>query len=273
MEFSEILAFSGARFRRDSLHCNQIYSMICRNLIVVLALANTLHAAPRMEKLLKQSNGWFASAEGRQALASILSWQTEYGDWPKNKDTSAKPYDDYWRVHFEVTRDLGKTWDVIGPIHDGIAFDAIQPSILTYKNGDMQVLCRSKQDVIAQSWSKDGGRSWSAMEPTDLPNPSAGTDAVTLSDGRQLLVYNHTKREPRVARRQILNVAISNDGQEWKPVLTLEKESRAKPADDRHWGRYSYPAVIQAADRKVHVIYTYNREGMKHVVLDPNKLK
>src|SRR5689334_22890014 len=38
---------------------------------------------------------------------------------------------DKWRVHFETTRDLGKTWTVIGPINDGVEFNAIQPSILT----------------------------------------------------------------------------------------------------------------------------------------------
>ncbi len=191
---------------------------------------------------------------------------------PTSTEVDVPEGDDYWRVHFEITRDLGKTWEVIGPIHDGIAMDAIQPSILTYPNGDLQVLCRSKQDVIAQSWSKDGGRSWSAMTATTLPNPSAGTDAVTLADGRQLLVYNPTKRQPSIARRQTLSVALSTNGQDWTPVLTLEKESQPRPADTRHWGEYSYPAVIQGKDGRIHITYTYNREGVKHVVLDPTKL-
>jgi predicted neuraminidase len=191
---------------------------------------------------------------------------------PSSTEVDVDEGDGYWRVHFEVTRDLGKTWDVIGPIHDGIAFDAIQPSILTHANGDLQILCRSKQNVIVQSWSKDGGRSWSAIEPTTLPNPSSGTDAVTLADGRQLVVYNHTNREPSEDRRKLLNVALSTDGKAWSPVITLEKESKPKPDDERHWGEYSYPAVIQASDGKIHITYTYNREGVKHVVLDPQQL-
>lgn len=89
-----------------------------------------------------------------------------------------------WRVHFELTRDLGNTWEVIGPINEGQEFDAIQPSILTYENGIMQVLCRTRQQVISRSWSEDGGRTWSRMTATSLPNPNAGTDAVTLEDGR-----------------------------------------------------------------------------------------
>jgi len=170
---------------------------------------------------------------------------------------------DGWRVHFEVTKDLGKTWKVIGPIHDGEKFSAIQPSILTYADGSMQILCRTRQGVIAQSWSKDGGRTWSDLSATGLPNPNAGTDAVTLADGRQLLVYNHTTRNSKPAGRQMLNVAVSRDGRSWHPVLTLEQSQ----------GEYSYPAVIQTADGQVHISYTYRRRSIKHVVLNPEELK
>jgi len=168
-----------------------------------------------------------------------------------------------WRVHFELTRDLGRSWEVIGPIHDGKEFGAIQPSVLTYPDGRLQVLCRSRQGRITQSWSEDQGASWGPMTATTLPNPNAGTDAVTLSDGRQLLVYNHAVRnQPFPAGREILNVALSRDGLEWATVLTLERSD----------GEFSYPAVIQAADGKVHVTYTYRRESVKHVVLDPTRL-
>jgi predicted neuraminidase len=110
------------------------------------------------------------------------------------------------------------------------------------------------------------------MKASTLPNPSSGTDAVTLADGRQLLIYNHTTRKTKIPSRQMLNLAISNDGHDWKPVVTLEFEPGKKPAGVRHWGEYSYPAMIQTRDGKVHITYTYNREGMKHVVLDPTKL-
>jgi predicted neuraminidase len=167
---------------------------------------------------------------------------------------------DGWRVHFEVTRDLGKTWKVIGPINDGKEFSAIQPSILTYPDGRMQILCRSRQNVLTTSWSDDNGKTWSKLTGTTIPNPNAGTDAVTLSDGRQLLVYNHTTRA--TGNRGILNVAISSDGTDWRPVLTLENAK----------GEFSYPAVIQTRDGMVQITYTYQRKTVKHVVLDPAKI-
>ncbi|GGC37595.1 hypothetical protein GCM10011386_32100 [Parapedobacter defluvii] len=173
--------------------------------------------------------------------------------------------DQDWRVYFEISRDLGQTWEVVGPINDGVEFDAIQPSILTYPDGKLQVICRSRQDVLVQSWSEDQGRTWSKMTATALPNPNSGTDAVTLRDGRQLLVYNHSTRQGEEPKgRNMLNVALSDDGNTWTPVMTLENE----PIEDG----YAYPAVIQSADGKVHITYTYDRRSVKHVVLDPERL-
>ncbi|MBK5279192.1 MAG: exo-alpha-sialidase [Bacteroidia bacterium] len=171
---------------------------------------------------------------------------------------------DKWRVHFELTKDLGKTWEVIGPINDGIEFNAIQPSILTYGKGKLQILCRTQQGNVGQSWSLDNGMTWSQLKATALPNPNAGTDAVTLQDGRQLLIYNHTKLKGEFpSGRNMLNIAVSADGIQWKPILTLERDK----------GEYSYPAIIQAGDGLVHVSYTYLRKSIKHVVLDPSQLK
>lgn len=174
--------------------------------------------------------------------------------------------DQDWRVYFEISTDTAKTWKVVGPINDGKEFDAIQPSILFYEGGKMQVICRTREKVLAESWSEDGGKTWSPMKAMDLPNPNSGTDAVTLKDGRQLLVYNHSTKEGEEPKgRNILNVALSKDGKKWSPVMTLENE----PVQDG----YAYPAVIQTSDEKIHITYTYNRREIKHVVLDPAKLR
>ena len=48
-------------------------------------------------------------------------------------------------------------------------------------------------------------------------------------------------------------------------MLTLESEPTGSG--------YSYPAVIQTSDGKVHVTYTWDRKKIKHVVLDSEKLR
>ena len=171
-----------------------------------------------------------------------------------------------WTVHFELTRDLGGSWTVVGPINTKDEFNAIQPSVLVQADGRLQVLCRSKENVLTTSWSADQGRTWSKMAATTLPNPNSGIDAVTLRDGRHLLVYNPTTRRPEGSGpRSPLSVALSSDGVGWTKVVDLE--------DDDASAGYSYPAVIQTRDGLVHITYTWRREKIRHVVLDPEKLK
>lgn len=172
-----------------------------------------------------------------------------------------------WTVHFELTRDLGRTWEVVGPINTKQEFNAIQPSVLFHRDGRLQVLCRSREDVVTTSWSSDQGSTWSKMEATALANPSSGTDAVTLADGRQLIVYNPTKRRPdgKSGPRSPLNVAVSTDGVVWRDVAVLETDEAPNG--------YSYPAVIQTRDGLVHITYTWRRERIRHVVFAPGDLQ
>jgi predicted neuraminidase len=170
---------------------------------------------------------------------------------------------DGWRVHLEWTRDLGRTWERVGPINDGRTWNAIQPTLLTHPDGALQMLCRTREGWIVSSRSTDQGRTWRPLTATELPNPNSGIDAVTLSDGRHLLVYNHTRRDSGQPRgRELLNVAVSRDGDHWEAAGVLEHQP----------GEYSYPAVIQAHDGRVHVTYTYDRRKIRHVVLDPAQL-
>lgn len=170
----------------------------------------------------------------------------------------------YWNVHFELTDNNAGTWKKFNTAEDDTNFIVIQPSLLMRGKNKLQMLCRSQNGFIVQSFSNDGGRTWDKMSTINLPNPNSGIDAVTLKDATHLLVYNHTGMiEGRWGGlRYPLNVAISKDGINWEPVILLEDEP----------GEYSYPAVIQSKDGLVHITYTYNRESIKHVVIDPQKI-
>lgn len=163
-----------------------------------------------------------------------------------------------WRVHIERSDDLGRSWQRGVALPDSEEFDAIQPTLLAYPSGRIQLLARSRQGRVVESWSENGGLSWSMLATSELLNPNSGIDAVMLRDGRALLVYNPTR-----FRRSPLQVAISTDGARWRNVLTLEGG----------WGEYSYPAVIQTADGLVHITYTWKRERIKHVAINPAHLQ
>ena len=168
-----------------------------------------------------------------------------------------------WIVRVERARlggDLGApaAWTTSGPLNDPAEFAAIQPTILIHSATRIQILCRSRQRVVTESWSEDGGRTWSRMSASALSNPSAGIDAVRLADGRFLLAYN-----PTTSGRSPLALAVSRDGRSWQHALVLEDAP----------GEYSYPALIQARDGRVHVTYTWRRERIKHVVVDPARIR
>ncbi|MCH2254207.1 MAG: exo-alpha-sialidase [Vicinamibacterales bacterium] len=181
---------------------------------------------------------------------------TEHDGWVVHMErfsTEAQTEDGWQRALVSAN-----AWKQGRPLNDPVEYSAIQPTILVHSTTELQILCRSQQGLITQAWSTDGGVTWGPMSPTDLPNPSAGIDALRLRDGRFLLVYNPTTRG-----RRRLAVAVSDDGRRWRRGVDLENASD---------GEYSYPAMIQAADGLVHVTYTWRRQRIRHVVFDPARI-
>lgn len=175
---------------------------------------------------------------------------------PTSNETNEKP--SKWAIYFERTTDLGKTWSRTELLHDGVAIGAIQPSILFLGGAKLQAIGRTKNRKVFQITSEDAGKTWGEISLTELPNPNSGTDAVTLADGRHLLIYNHTAKG-----RSPLNLAVSKDGKVWEAALVFEDEPKKE---------FSYPAIIQTKDGLVHITYTWQRKKVKHVVVDPAKL-
>lgn len=198
-----------------------------------------------------------------------------------------------WKVHFEISDDLGKTWKMIGPIGATEALpsimpkkadksddpeagkfveqkkyvvQAIQPSIIEHRDGRLQIFCRTRNRFIATSWSSDNGDTWTPLTLTDVPNNNSGTDAIALKDGRLLLAYNNfgTLQGTKKGVRTPLNLAVSKDGIKWKEVLVLE---------DSPISQYSYPSLIQGSDGMIHVVYTWRRLRVKYEKIDPKKLR
>ena len=170
-------------------------------------------------------------------------------------------------VHFEWSSDLGTTWHATAPVACDPEVGPIQPCLLFHPDGKLQALGRTKVGKIFETWSSDNGRTWTKITLTSLPNPDSGIDAVTLTDGRQLLVYNHNVRSGSHNKgRSPLNVAISNDGETWLAALVLEDDPDAPNG-------FPYPAVIQTSDGLVRIVYTWERKRIKYVVINPNQLK
>lgn len=183
---------------------------------------------------------------------------------------------DWWKFHVEIYNIKTKEWKYVGPIEaeDAVLTDdqkvhpikCIQPSILQLKDGRLMVLMRSHNAKLAKSYSSDNGETWSKVELSEVENNQSGTDAVTLKDGRHVLIYNNfetlmgTKKGPRTP----LSIAVSEDGEHWHHSLTLE---------DSPVSQYSYPAIIQGKDGNLHCVYTWRRERIAYKKINLKLLK
>ena len=192
-------------------------------------------------------------------LSRRIGWQT------KNKpiiisDRIVVPFysDGFNCSLFAITDDLGKTWKFSNPVIGGIG---IQPTIAIARDGTLAAYLRDNgppPQRMQRTNSEDGGMTWSIAKDTELPNPGAGFDMVTLSSGEWLIVYNHTEDG-----RHDLTVAISdNDGKSWKWNKKIEYDDRGEKATSSH-----YPAVIQGANGMIHTVYSFHhkdRDGGPH---------
>jgi peroxiredoxin len=125
-----------------------------------------------------------------------------------------------------------------------------QPAVIERRDGSLLAMLRHAR-FLTRIESRDAGQTWSKAEATPLQNPDAGITMTKLANGHLLLVYNdsQTKRTPLSIVRSL------DEGKSWEKPLSLE----CNP------GEYSYPCIIQAADGKIHVTYTFRRYAIKHV--------
>jgi predicted neuraminidase len=214
-----------------------------------------------------------------------------------------------WQAAFLRSDDGGKKWTLIecpggARVH--------QPSVVALEGGGLLAYMRTWEGRIFESRSTDGGWTWSGPAPTSLPNNNSGIDMVRLSDGAIAMAYNpvalgtsgdQTSRwlgksagagrapvsamrraDEREMRRLVhgvhsdgedsldclpwgprtpLSVAVSRDeGRSWRIASTLEDGD----------GEYSYPAIVQDSAGTIHVVYTWQRTAIKHVLLEPDEL-
>jgi predicted neuraminidase len=167
-----------------------------------------------------------------------------------------------WRVHLEKYTEATESWKKIA-IENNKNFEIIQPTFLIHSQNEIQMLSRSKHNKIISSWSDDNGNTWKKTDSIHVVNSNSGIDAITLAKNSFLLVNNPLPQgKDWFNGRNVLDVEYSKDGVKWQTLLDLENQTE---------GEFSYPAIIQTSDGKVHILYTFNRKYIKHVAFELKK--
>lgn len=125
-----------------------------------------------------------------------------------------------------VSRDGGETWELGNPLDIGGAGDhdgALEPCVIELKDGRLWMLIRTTRGVFWESFSEDGGLTWSDASATEIRSCPAPGHLIRMKDDRLALAWNPD-------RRSELRVAFSSDeGKTWESSTILARGSACYP--------------------------------------------
>jgi predicted neuraminidase len=246
-----------------------------------------------IEMLIAEKPGFGTFIRSRIVVNAAGEWllpiwrctKPPVGAWTGDLDTSS----------VLISRDGGANWQESAvPDSTGCCHMSVVPA----RDGTLLAFYRSRwADHVYRSVSTDAGRSWSAPQPTVLPNNNSSIMALALASGAIALCYNESSaadatgqrtslyddiggEEPAAAPgtghaafwgapRAPLALALSeNGGLTWPHRRNLEVGDgycMTNNSKDRLNREFSYPSLCQTADGALHVAYTYWRQAIKYV--------
>ena len=146
----------------------------------------------------------------------------------------------------------GRIIDKVRLAHDG---RTLQPAVVALDEHRALAALRdagSGPGRVQIETTGDGGQSWQPGETPAIPNPNASVALLRLKSGRLLLAGN-----PQNGREALLLWISADEGKTWQASRTVES------ADDGS-AEFSYPALLLGRDGRIHLAYTWRREGIKH---------
>jgi len=123
--------------------------------------------------------------------------------------------------------DAGVTWKVSQLVlPKGALRGMAEPCVAELPNGHILMLARSGTGYLVDSWSEDGGATWSPPKNTALLSPCTSLTLKTLPDRRLIVFYNHVKEESpgSLFPRCPLVYAVSADGKTWSAPVIVDDE-------------------------------------------------
>ncbi|MCB9945913.1 MAG: exo-alpha-sialidase [Geminicoccaceae bacterium] len=214
--------------------------------------------------------------------------------WTGSHDTAA----------LAISEDAGASWrevDVprsIGSVHMTLVSLGGERYAAFYR--------RRQADFVHRSESRDGGESWTAPQPTDVPNNNSSISAIRLHDGRIAIACNpvNAAMHPEARRASLydelgegderpnasggcnpvwgvprapMTLCLSDDeGRSFGTRVLVEDGPGTCLSNNSVDGRnleMSYPSLVQQDDGTLDLAYTYHRRAIRHVRLSPEWLE
>jgi pectate lyase len=135
--------------------------------VLLASLCACSFAAPPWKYYLNKDDAWFASERGKEILENVLSWQDDYGGWPKNEDIDIIKFTGA-RTELRGTFDNGATTGEMRMLARGFRVNGDE----RYKTAFLKAL-----DMILEAQYPTGG--W----PQYFPLRKGYYSHITFNDG------------------------------------------------------------------------------------------
>jgi predicted neuraminidase len=190
-------------------------------------------------------------------------WLFPYQYYPPTGDPEASPLDDGSFTQMQVgvltTADQGRTWTDSSRVA-GQCW--AENNLVRLSDGRLVMLARADgTGCLWRSESTDGGRTWSELVRTDIPNPGSKFRLWQLRDGRVVMVHNpnpqtshpNSKHYASCNRNPLALWVSDDDLQTWGYRRVLVDFP----------GHLAYPdGVVDEAEAYVHFVFDYNRHDV-----------
>ncbi len=153
---------------------------------------------------------------------------------------------------------------------------AVEPVVIELKDGRVWNLIRTQMGRFFESFSSDGGETWTSAQPSDIYSSDSPAGLLRLKDGRLLNFVNDCRRFPYAAGgRQVLHAVVSSDeGRTWKgwrEVIRDPLRGEPPPPNGDHGVSYPYP-ILLLDGRVLYTMWVFTGKTRSIHVFDPKWL-
>lgn len=194
----------------------------------------------------------------KPTLLSTGEWLLPAAIWAARASAQSAPHQHHLPEisgsHAVVSTDRGESWRLRGLV-DVPGRSCDEQMLVERRDGTLWMLVRTR-DGIGESFSGDGGRTWSAGRHSESVShiPTARFFIRRLASGRLLLV-KHAPPDGKT-RSHLVAYLSDDDGQTWQGGLMLDERRGV-----------SYPDGVQAPDGTLYLIYDRNRKTDKQILM------
>ena len=190
--------------------------------------------------------------------------------------------------HYFYSDDKGQSWSVVKikhpadcPVvypHKGPRWThscGTEPHAIEIDSGKMMMILRNSNDFFYQTFSYDGGATWSDPEPSVFHGTDTTAYLLPLTDGRVMAFWNNTQPLPELnhdtqippldndskkgvwedvfTNRDVAHAAISDDGgKTWRGFREIHLNTIRNSPDFRYAGNF-----VPCSDKSVHQFQAY----------------